>query len=300
MWRTYLDKYKNYIVLERGLSKNSCQAYVRDVGRYVEFMEVSFADVELSAVNVEHIEAYMAYLYDQGLSTSSSARMLSGVRSFFEFLLSIDKIEQLPTSLIRTPKIPRSLPSVLSFVEIESMMGTIDLSLQHGHRDRAILEVLYSCGLRVSELVDLRISDLFFDQQMLRVTGKGSKQRLVPISGQAIKFLEMYLAQRQNVTTAPGSGDIVFLNHRGGRLSRVAIFMFVKRCAAAAGINKVISPHTLRHSFATHLLQGGANIVSVQQMLGHENLSTTEIYTHLDMENLRSAINKLPFFIKNN
>ncbi|MEG1665270.1 MAG: site-specific tyrosine recombinase [Mucinivorans sp.] len=301
MWSSYLNKYRNYIILERGLSHNTTQAYLRDVNRFVDFIQNNFAGLSPCEVTLAHMEAFMAWLYDQGLSSNSSCRILSGVRSFYGFLLLTDKVDTMPTELISAPKTERILPHTLSIQDVDRLLDSVDLSQPLGHRNRAILEVLYSCGLRVSELVGLRLGDLFFDQGVVRVMGKGSKERLVPISVEAMRFLDYYLEQRSSFFPKVNSIDIVFLNRRGGTLSRVMIFNIIKECALRANLDPLgISPHTLRHCFATHLLSGGADIRAVQEMLGHENITTTEIYTHLNIENLRSAVNKLPILLKKN
>ncbi len=287
LWARALTEYKGYLSLERRLSANSVEAYMRDA----EELSAYIAGVkEPAAVTADEIEGFLSHVYDSGRSAASQARVLSGVRSFYNFLLHSDRIEALPTELIDSPKIPRKLPDTLTYGEIEQMLAAIDLSAPLGHRNRAIIEMLYCCGLRVSELVELRLSDLFADEQVIRVTGKGSKQRLVPIADTALTQLNHYLDQRRTQPVEASEADIVFLNQRGHRLTRVMIFTIIKRTAAAAGIRKNISPHTLRHSFATHLLQGGADIRVVQELLGHESILTTEIYTHLDLSDLRQAM----------
>ncbi len=236
----------------------------------------------------------MSHVYDLGAGDTTQARVLSGVRSFFAYLLHSDRIEVLPTELIDSPKVARKLPDTLSYDEIRRMIEGIDLSRPLGHRNRAILEVLYCCGLRVSELVNLRLSDIFAEEGVVRVTGKGDKQRLVPIARAALQQVERYLEQRRTMAVAADSADVVFLNQRGRRLTRVMIFTIIRQSAAAAGVTKTVSPHTLRHSFATHLLQGGADIRAVQELLGHESILTTEIYTHLELGDLRGAMRLHP------
>lgn len=292
-WEQIIDYYRGYIRLERGLSKNSIEAYMRDVVKLRDFMESAFPQVPPEAVKHEHIEAFMANLYDHGAVKSSQARALSGVRSFYSFMLHTDRMESVPTELIDTPQITRRLPDTLSYEEIESMFAAIDLSQPLGHRNRAILEVMYSCGVRVSELVELRLSDLFLYDNIIRVTGKGNKQRLVPISDKAIELLKLYLEQRRGMSVKSEDSNVVFLNRRGNKLTRVMIFHIIRQVAADAQIRKTISPHTFRHSFATHLVQGGADIRVVQQMLGHESVLTTEVYTHMDMSDKRKAIELL-------
>lgn len=286
-WEKALESYGEYLRFERGLSGHSIEAYRHDASLLGEFMAERAVPEEVSQ---KDIEAFMAHIYDSGAGDATQARILSGVRSFFAFLMHSDRIDSLPTELIDSPKIARKLPDTLSYDEIQRLFQAIDLSTPAGHRNRSILEVLYSCGLRVSELVGLRLSDVFADEGMVRVTGKGNKQRLVPISDEALKQLDFWLEQRRHLAVDPKSADVVFLNPQGRQLTRVTIFNIIRAAAAAAGIRKKISPHTLRHSFATHLLQGGADIRAVQELLGHESILTTEIYTHLDLGDLRAAM----------
>lgn len=289
-WRQALDNYLDYLRFERNLSAHSIDAYRRDTEQLSSFLLSRSQPVAPENVTPSDIESFMSHLYDSGVGDSTQARTLSGIRSFFSYLLHTDRIDTLPTELIDSPRISRRLPDTLSYDEIRQMFDTIDLSTPLGHRNRAILEVLYSCGLRVSELVTLRLSDLFTTDGVIRVTGKGNKQRLVPIAPPAQRQLELYLSQRCQMPVQSDSSDIVFLNRNGRRLTRVMIFTIIRRTASATGITKTISPHTLRHSFATHLLQGGADIRAVQELLGHESILTTEIYTHLELRDLRSAI----------
>ncbi|WP_294596484.1 site-specific tyrosine recombinase [uncultured Rikenella sp.] len=293
-WRQSLDNYRDYLRFERNLSLHSIEAYLHDAERLSAFLLSRPQPVAPESVLPGDIEAFMAHLYDTGAGDSTQARTLSGIRSFFAYLLHADRIDTLPTELIDTPRIARRLPDTLSYDEIRRMLDTIDLSTPLGHRNRAILEVLYCCGLRVSELVTLRLSDLFTDDGVIRVTGKGNKQRLVPIAPPAQRQLELYLDQRRRMPVQSDSSDIVFLNRNGRRLTRVMIFTIIRRTASAAGIAKTISPHTLRHSFATHLLQGGADIRAVQELLGHESILTTEIYTHLELRDLQSTMSLHP------
>ena len=283
--------YKYYLKLEKRLSDNTVEAYMRDLRQFDEFMHERFG-VGAADADASQIETFMAHVYDRGAGKSTQARVLSGVKSFFNYLLITDVIDELPTELIDGPKIGRKLPDVLSVDEVDRILSSIDLSDPHGHRNRAMLETLYSCGLRVSELVSLKLSDLFFDDGYIRVTGKGSKQRLVPVSDEARKRIEQYLAQRRTMKVEPGSAEYVFLNQNGRRLSRVMIFTIIRQAAARAGITKTISPHTFRHSFATHLLAGGASIRQVQEMLGHESIATTEIYTHLERAQLEESLDR--------
>ena len=276
------------MLLEKALSPNSIEAYLDDLRKLLKYFETE--DLKLQQIRLEDLQQFVTQLYDLGINARSVARILSGVRSFFNFLILDGYIQNDPTELLETPKIGLKLPVVLSLQEIESIISIIDLSTKEGQRNRAIIEVLYSCGLRISELTNLKFSDLFLDDGFIRVEGKGSKQRLVPISHTAIKEIGNYLIDRKLIDVKKGSEDIVFLSKRGTAISRIMVFHFIKQYADQAGIKKTISPHTFRHSFATHLLEGGANIRAIQQMLGHEKITTTEIYTHMDREYLRQEI----------
>lgn len=284
-----LKKYKSYITLEQGLSNNTREAYLHDVEKlfaYFEDEKIDFLKVEL-----EHFHSFAAALMDVGIGERSIARILSGVRSFYKFLVLDGYLEQDPTELLESPKIGKHLPEVLSVEEIDAIEGIINVSTPEGQRDRAAIEVLYSCGLRVSELCNLLLSDLYLDEGFLRVTGKGNKQRLVPISERAIRELKSWFAFRNSINIKPGEEDYVFISAaRKKHLSRITVFHNIKVYAEQAGIQKTISPHTFRHSFATHLLEGGANLRAIQTMLGHESISTTEIYTHIDRRFLRDQI----------
>lgn len=284
-----LKKYKSYITLEQGLSNNTREAYLHDVEKlfaYFEDEKIDFLKVEL-----EHFHSFAAALMDVGIGERSIARILSGVRSFYKFLVLDGYLEQDPTELLESPKIGKHLPEVLSVEEIDAIEGIIDVSTPEGQRGRAAIEVLYSCGLRVSELCNLLLSDLYLDEGFLRVTGKGNKQRLVPISERAIRELKSWFAFRNSINIKPGEEDYVFISAaRKKHLSRITVFHNIKVYAEQAGIQKTISPHTFRHSFATHLLEGGANLRAIQTMLGHESISTTEIYTHIDRRFLRDQI----------
>lgn len=284
-----LKKYKSYITLEQGLSNNTREAYLHDVEKLLTYFEdekIDFLKVEL-----EHFHSFAAALMDVGIGERSIARILSGVRSFYKFLVLDGYLEQDPTELLESPKIGKHLPEVLSVEEIDAIEGIIDVSTPEGQRDRAAIEVLYSCGLRVSELCNLLLSDLYLDEGFLRVTGKGNKQRLVPISERAIRELKSWFAFRNSINIKPGEEDYVFISAaRKKHLSRITVFHNIKVYAEQAGIQKTISPHTFRHSFATHLLEGGANLRAIQTMLGHESISTTEIYTHIDRRFLRDQI----------
>lgn len=287
-WSEISRRYRTYMKLEKHLSANTIESYMRDLSQFAHFILHRY-DVEPKRVEREMIERYMEWIYSRGREKSSQARNLSGIKSFYNFLLLSDIIESSPAEHILPPKAARHLPDTLSVEEIDRIISTIDHSTTKGLRDRAILEVLYSCGLRVSELCELKLSDLFFGEGYIRVTGKGDKQRLVPISGIARDRIQLYLEQRH---TDHRSEESVFLNNRGTKLTRVMIFTIIKQATKLAGIDKKISPHTLRHSFATHLLEGGADIRQVQELLGHENILTTEIYTHLDTTHLRETVQK--------
>ena len=288
-WEKELQEYIYYIRLEKKLSDNTVEAYIRDLRQMAEYLEHEFS-IRPQQADERHIEAFLAHLYDKGVKKTTQARILSGIKSFYYYLLINDRIENLPTEFIDPPKTGRKLPDVLSVAEIESIIHTFDSDTRFGIRNKAMVETLYSCGLRVSELITLRLSDLFFNDGFIRVIGKGDKQRLVPISETARHRIEEYLLQRQTMQTDARDADIVFLNNKGRGLTRVMIFHIIKKAALAAGITKTISPHTFRHSFATHLLEGGASIRQVQEMLGHESILTTEIYTHLDSGKLRENV----------
>lgn len=285
-WTEISRGYRTHMRLEKHLSDNTIESYMRDLAQFAHYV-LRMYDVPPKKVEPEMIRNYMSRLYEQGREKSSQARALSSIKSFFNFLLLEEIIESSPAELIETPKSSRPLPDTLSVEEIDSMIGSIDDSTQKGLRDRAILEVLYSCGLRVSELCDLRLGDLFFGEGYIRVIGKGNKQRLVPVSTIARNRIQLYLEVRKDRRKKE---EILFLSNRGTKLTRVMIFTIIKLAAQRVGITKKISPHTFRHSFATHLLEGGANIRQVQELLGHENILTTEIYTHLDNSHLQKTL----------
>ena len=318
-WEDTAKRYFSYIKFERRLAANSVDSYMRDLEKFSHYILRTF-DVAPTKVEAFMIERFMQWLYDQQIAAtnaeshhyekSSQARILSGIRSFYNFLLMTDAIENLPTEFIATPKAGKHLPDTLSVEEIDAIISAIDPSTAKGIRDRAILETLYSCGLRVSELTSLRLGDLFFGEGYIRVIGKGDKQRLVPISATARERIMQWIDCREKYagkngakkseskegkkrTSKPKSDDTLFLNNRGSALTRVMVFTIIRQAAELAGIDKTISPHTLRHSFATHLLEGGASVRQVQEMLGHESITTTEIYTHLDTRRLRSTIELL-------
>lgn len=285
--KNILDRYLSYLQLELNLTANSCDAYLKDATKLIKFVDNE--GITLDAVTYNNLQTFVAALYDIGIQSRSIARIISGVKSFLKFLVLEEFIPTDPSELLETPKIGRYLPTVLTVQEIDEMMAVIDLSKAEGQRNKAILEVLYSCGLRVSELCNLRFSDVFLDEQYLRVVGKGRKHRLVPMSPSAVAELTKYLAGDRPVAHK-GQEDFIFLSRRGKAISRIMVFHFIKELATLAGISKNISPHTFRHSFATHLLEGGANLQAIQMMLGHEDIGTTEIYTHVDREQLRHQI----------
>ena len=287
-WTEISRGYRTYMRLEKHLSDNTIESYMRDLAQFAHYV-LRMYDVPPKKVEMEMIRNYMSRLYEQGREKSSQARALSSIKSFFNYLLLEEVIDSSPAELIEAPKSSRPLPDTLSVDEIDRLIRSIDASTAKGLRDQAILEVLYSCGLRVSELCDLRLGDLFFGEGYIRVIGKGNKQRLVPVSGMARDRIQLYLEVRNK---AHRKEEILFLNNRGKKLTRVMIFTIIKQAAQRAGIDKKISPHTFRHSFATHLLEGGANIRQVQELLGHENILTTEIYTHLDNSHLRQTLEK--------
>jgi integrase/recombinase XerD len=280
--------YVRYLKLERGLSANTLEAYQRDLEKLLVFIKRE--DKHVLDVELADLQTFAAGLHDIGIGPRSQCRILSGVRSFYHFLMVDGYRDDDPTELLESPTLGEHLPEVLSTAEVDQLEQSIDLSKWEGHRNRAIIEVLFSCGLRVSELVNLKLSNLYLDERFVRINGKGSKERLVPISPQAIKELGFWFADRQQMTIKPGEEDYVFLNRRGAHLTRTMILIMIKRQAAEAGIMKTISPHTLRHSFATALLEGGADLRAIQAMLGHESIGTTEIYTHIDTTTLRQEI----------
>ena len=283
-----IKKYNQYLKLEKGLSLNTLEAYNADITKLLAFLEGE--SIELLNTTPEDLEQFIAGLHDIGITARSQARIMSGIKSLFSFLMLEKIIEKDPSELIDNPKIGFKIPEVLSLQEIDSIIAAVDLSKKEGQRNRALLETLYSCGLRVSELITLKLSDLYLDDEFIRVEGKGQKQRLVPISKKAIKEIQFYMADRHLVTAKKGHEDFLFLSRRGTHLSRIMIFHIIKELADEVGIIKIISPHTFRHSFATHLLEGGANLRAIQMMLGHESITTTEIYTHIDRSRLRSEI----------
>ena len=285
---TIIKKYQQYLRLEKSLSSNTYEAYMCDLDKLLTFLMIE--KIDLLDVTMEDLETFLAGLRDIGIHPRSQARILSGIKSFFNFLIMSNRIEIDPSELIEGPKIGIKLPEVLAISEIDAIIAAVDCSKNEGQRNRAILETLYSCGLRVSELTNLKLSDLYLDEEFIKVTGKGSKQRLVPISPRAIKEIKLYMMDRNMGRIKPEYEDFLFLARWGKNISRIQVFQLIKDLAKKAGVNKNISPHTFRHSFATHLLEGGANLRVIQCMLGHESVVTTEIYTHIDKSMLRSEI----------
>ena len=283
-----LDGYGAYLLLERSLSDNTLKSYSADVQKLLTYF--SDKNINYKEAKLQDFQSFLVFLNDLGIASTSQARIISGVKSFYTYLLSEDIISDDPTQLLEMPKLSRYLPTVLSLQEIDMLKSVVDLSKADGARNRAIIEVLYSCGLRVSELIDLKLSNIYAKEGFIQVFGKGSKQRLVPISETALNEISMYMLDRNSWDIKPGHEDFLFLNQRGSHLSRQAIFDMIKKYALEAGIKAVVSPHTLRHSFATHLLEGGADLRVIQELLGHESILTTEIYTHIDMTYLRDTI----------
>ncbi len=288
-WERYIKQFVSYLKIERGLAENSILAYQQDVIKLAEYSgSKNKAPTEISYKDLKH---FIAVLYDLGLGARSQARIISGIKQFYSFLILENELKDDPSELLEMPKIGRKLPEVMSIEEIDMLINAIDLSSNEGHRNKAILETLYSCGIRVSELVNLRFSDLYFEEGFIRVIGKGNKERLVPVSKTVEKEIKIYQDNyRVHKKIKPGDENTVFLNRRGSKLTRVMIFTIIKNLAELSGLNKSVSPHTFRHSFATHMIEGGANLRAVQEMLGHESITTTEIYTHLDQSFLRDAI----------
>ena len=292
-WDDSIKGFEDYLRLEKGLSANSINAYINDINKLLDFLKDNFKGTTPQKVRLNHLKSFVEWLNEKGVSPRTQARTISGIKSYFKYLLIEEKINSDPTSLLESPRIGRKLPDILSIEEIDLLINSIDIEKPEGQRNKAILETLYSCGLRVSELVNLKMSNLFFDQGFIKVEGKSNKERLVPISNRAIKEINKYIdGYRKTLKIVPGAQDILFLNRRGQMLSRVMIFTVIKTLAIQVNLNKRISPHTFRHSFATHLIDGGADLRSVQEMLGHESILTTEIYTHLDREYLKDTINQ--------
>ena len=288
-WEISIKGFKSYLQIERSLSNNSVRAYISDVEKFAHYA----INIKLSEINVTRLDIsnFLSQINKNDISSRSQARIISGIKAFYKYLIMEDYLKINPTELIESPKIGLKLPDTLSLIEIDKLIAAVDLSNKQGDRNRAILETLYSCGLRVSELVNLQLSNIHFNEGYLKVTGKGNKERLAPIGGKAINYLTIYINQiRNNQKIKSGNEDFVFLNNRGAKLTRVMIFLIIQKLSERIGLKKKISPHTFRHSFATHLIEGGADLRAVQEMLGHESITTTEIYTHLNNEYLRSNI----------
>lgn len=292
VWDISIRGFKAYLRLERGLADHSINAYILDVQKLVSFLELHDLSIPPRAITQKNLEDFLIWLNGLGLESRSQARVLSGIKTFYKYLQNEETLEDDPTELIEGPKLGRYIPEVLTYEEIQALLATIDLSTDHGLRNRAMLETLYASGLRVSELIQLPLSNIHWQMEILRIIGKGNKERLVPIGEEALKHLRFYLdgVRRHHQRIKPEARHLVFLNRRGGGLSRVMVFNIVKECAKAAGIQKKVSPHTFRHSFATHLIEGGADLRAVQDMLGHQSILTTEIYTHLDSDFLRETV----------
>ncbi len=291
-WSIYIKGFKSYLKLEKSFSDNTLEAYLRDVEKIASYVEATTQHSPLK-VTFKEIQLFVESLNEVGISAKSQARIISGIKAFYKYLILENIIDSDPTELIESPKLPKKLPDTLSYDDIQNLIAAIDLSSSEGERNKAIIEVLYGCGLRVSELINLKISNSYLDVNFIRIIGKGNKERLVPIGDQAIKQINIYKdSVRNHMKIKPGNEDILFLNRRGAKLTRVMIFTIIKLLAKAANIHKKISPHTFRHSFATHLVEGGANLKAVQDMLGHESITTTEIYTHLDRSYLKDTINR--------
>ncbi|WP_320052441.1 site-specific tyrosine recombinase XerD [uncultured Acetobacteroides sp.] len=289
-WINYKDDYLNFLRLEKGLSENSLMAYERDFNKLHSFVQTSYTKLSPTDIKQNHLEEFLASLYDSGLNARSQARVLSSIKGFYKYLMLEDIIEEDPTELIQGPKLDRKLPHTLTVDEIDALIAAIDLSKPEGSRNRAILETLYSCGLRVTEAISLRLSDLFFREEYIRVIGKGNKERLVPINQKAIGYIEKYITDRNKLNINPKADNILFLNRRGNQLTRVMVFTIIKELSRKIGLKKKISPHTFRHSFASHLFERGADLRVIQELLGHETIITTEIYTHLEKEHLREVL----------
>ena len=289
-WQAVIKEYEGFLKLEKGLSSNSIEAYLSDIGKLEQFLELVQIEATPEELDRELLGNFLSWITEMGLSARSQARILSGIKAFYRYLLLEDRIEKDPTALLEGPRLGSKLPEVLTVAEIDLMLERIDLSKPQGRRNKAMLETLYSCGLRVTELVELQISGIFRAEGFIRVIGKGDKERLVPFSPRALKEIDLYLPDRNSLSIQAGNEDVLFLNRRGKMLTRNMVFTIIKELAKSAGIQKTVSPHTFRHSFATHLVEGGADLRAVQEMLGHESITTTEIYTHLDTAYLREVI----------
>ena len=294
MWEHEIIEYKNFLKLERSLSENSIAAYVNDINKHTFFLKsINKDNIDYSDIDTKIIREFVEYLYNLGISSYSQARIISGIKSFFNYLLIEEKIKINPTELIESPKLDKKLPDTLNIEDIEKILSSIELDSFEGVRNRAIIETLYSCGLRVSELIKLSYQNLYLDIGFVKVIGKASKERLVPIGSAAIKYIKIYSDQhRKNIKIKSGNEGFLFLNRRGSKISRNMIFIIIQKISKKINLEKKISPHTFRHSFATHMIEGGADLRAVQEMLGHESITTTEIYTHLNKEYLREVVNK--------
>jgi integrase/recombinase XerD len=292
-WSESKKGYEEFLRLEKSLSQNSIAAYINDINKLIVFLDLEFKKLPPDKVKLPHLKKFVSWLNDKGVSPRTQARTISGVKSFFKYLLMEEKITNDPTTLLESPKVGRKLPDVLTLDEIDMLIDSVDIAKSEGQRNRAMLETLYSCGLRVSELVNLKVTNLHFEQGYVKVEGKADKERLVPISKNAMDEITIYMnGYRKGLSISKESENVLFLNRRGKKLSRVMIFTIIKNLAEKVGLGKKISPHTFRHSFATHLINGGADLRAVQEMLGHESILTTEIYTHLDKDYLKSTINQ--------
>ena len=292
-WENSKKGYENYLKLEKSLSQNSVAAYINDINKLIDFLNNNYKKITPERVKLEHLKSFVEWLNERGVSPRTQARTISGIKSFFKYLLIEEKITSDPTALLESPKIGRKLPDILSMEEIDKLINAVDLDKPEGQRNKAMLETLYSCGLRVSELVNLKMTNLFFDQGFIKVEGKADKERLVPVSKTAIEEINKYAnGYRKKLKIQKDHENILFLNRRGQSLSRVMVFTIIKNLAEKINLNKKISPHTFRHSFATHLINGGADLRAVQEMLGHESILTTEIYTHLDRDYLKNTIHQ--------
>ncbi|MDD4756857.1 MAG: site-specific tyrosine recombinase XerD [Prolixibacteraceae bacterium] len=292
-WEIGIRGFENYLKLEKSLSQNSVAAYINDISKLNSFLDAGYSKITPEKVKLEHLKSFVEWLNEKGVSPRTQARTISGIKSFFKYLLIEDKISSDPTALLESPKIGRKLPDILTMEEIDKLIDAVSLEKAEGQRNKAMLETLYSCGLRVSELVNLKLTNLYFDQGFIKIEGKADKERLVPVSSRAVEEITKYTENyRNNLKIQKGSENILFLNRRGQQLSRVMVFTIIKNLAAKINLQKKISPHTFRHSFATHLINGGADLRAVQEMLGHESILTTEIYTHLDRDYLKDTINQ--------
>ena len=290
-WQSYIRGFKAYLQLEKSLSSNSIEAYLHDIEKFTQYLEIKQKQVSPDEIKLDDLREFLIWVNELGMSARTQARVISGIKAFYKYLILENSIKANPTELLESPRLGRKLPDTLSVEEIDKLISAIDLSKLEGQRNKAMLETLYSCGLRVSELINLKISNLYFKDGFVRIIGKGDKERIAPIGRTAIKFINIYLNEiRVHIKIKKDNGDILFLNRRGSKLSRNMVFMIIKALAEKINLNKSISPHTFRHSFATHLIEGGADLRAVQEMLGHESITTTEIYLHLDREYLRDAI----------